>query len=198
MSDSLCTFIVFQWIDHNMCSNNGRWVALLFKLTVESEKTDHSLWVQKLENHFCGSVWPVGGGGGSPRQYWAILWWWVGDTKTTYPKKNGRLCQRWSWQKVLMTDNLQDILTGVGREQRVGRGGAPSRVCPCITLVCLSGSVIMLSPLAKLLASLLLWLLVLGLLWERWIEGSLSLRVRGLGLQTCSSPVWDFAAMPDT
>lgn len=41
-------------------------------------------------------------------------------------------------------------------------------------------------------------LLVLGLLWERWIEGSLILWVRGLGLQTCSSPVWDFAAMPDT
>lgn len=45
---------------------------------------------------------------------------------------------------------------------------------------------------------LLLWLLVLGLLWERWIEGNSSLWVRGLGLQTCSSPVWDFAPMPDT
>lgn len=45
---------------------------------------------------------------------------------------------------------------------------------------------------------LLLWLLVLGLLWERWIEGNSSLWVRGLGLQTCSSPVWDFALMPDT
>lgn len=39
----------------------------------------------------------------------------------------------------------------------------------------------------------LLWLLVLGLLCERWIEGSLSLWVRGLGLQTRCSPVWDFA-----
>lgn len=196
MSDSLCTFIVFQWIDHNMCSNNGHWVALLFKLTVESEKTDHSLWVQKLENHFCGSVWPVGGGhqgnigqycdGGLVTQKQHIL------------KRTESFAKDGPDKKVLMTDNLQDILTGVGRQQRVGRGGAASRVCPCITLVCLSGSVIMLSPLAKLLASLLLWLLVLGLLWERWIEGSLSLRLRGLGLQTCSSPVWDFAAMPDT
>lgn len=42
---------------------------------------------------------------------------------------------------------------------------------------------------------LLLWLLVLGLLWERWIEGNSSVWVRGLGLQTCSSPVWDF--VPD-
>lgn len=70
-------------------------------------------------------------------------------------------------------------------------------ICPCITFVCLSGTVIMLSPSRSRL-HLLLWLLVLGLLWERWIEGSLSLWVRGLGLQTCSSPVWDFAPMPDT
>ena len=62
--------------------------------------------------------------------------------------------------------------------------------------VCLSGGVIMLR-LMTLLASLL-WLLVLGLLWERWIEGNSSLWVRGLGLQTRSSPVWDFAPMPDT
>lgn len=95
-----------------MCSHNGHRVALLFKLPVKISlwKKERPLWVLRKLDNFCDSIW------GYLSQYSIVIvgWWHIHKDRTL----TGRLWQRWSWQQVIMTDNLQKIITGLG-ESRV-------------------------------------------------------------------------------
>lgn len=166
----------YTWLYYNICSHNGHQVALLFKLTLKIsfvffKKKAQFVSIRKTR---CKFLWFYLGSHFSPLQYCD------GGTVTRYTI---------DIRKVWFSAELCVC-------QPVSILPAYASVHASLLSV-LPGTVITLSPSRSRL-HLLLWLLVLGLLWERWIEGSLSLWVRGLGLQTCSSPVWDFAPMPDT